>query len=310
VKRLFLILVFVRGLCSAQLVDPPEVAALPAWPADGKLPPSLEKKHIFHDLATGEIVVSYPSPAEPGHRTTFRFWLPNRVEPVISVEVAATEPKLYSYTYTLHNGPNAQTPIRSWSVVGPPNDPQLQISHPEWRGVNGQSLAAPQAMVPGVSNGAHLFWSNWTDSLGIGGTAKGFQLVSSYRPGLSTAYAMGDGVLKVPADLTDEVEQELPPFQRAQIWSRPALTIGPRFPPSMSRGEIASHFRDELLAVIGMGALDGRSAYFRELIAGLANSIASGIEPKVNAQPRPGMEREVAQAVHVALSPDGAGSVR
>src|SRR5258708_16991891 len=63
------------GLCVGQLADPPEIAALPAWPTDGKIPSNLEKQHVFRDLTTGEIVVSYPSPGAEGRRTTFRFWL-------------------------------------------------------------------------------------------------------------------------------------------------------------------------------------------------------------------------------------------
>ena len=304
-RRLFLIVLLSHGLCWGQLPDPPEVAALPAWPADGKIPPSLENKHIFHDLETGEIVVSYPTPNDPGHRTTFRFWLANRVDPAVSVEIAVPGPNLYSYTYAVRNGSRAQTPIRSWSIIGPSDDPQLQILHPEWRISNGRNPVARQALVPGVANGARLSWSNWTDSLMIGGVARGFQLISTFRPGLTTAYAGGDGLLKVPADLTDEVDQELPIFEQISVWNRPALAIGPRFPPSMARGEIASHFRDELQAVIRAGTLDGRSPYLRALIAGLESSIKSGEEPKITVQPRPGVEAQVAQALHVALGNNG-----
>ncbi len=77
-----------------------------------------------------------------------------------------------------------------------------------------------------------------------------FRIRSSFSPGLTTAYARGDGYIEAPGELPEEVVQRLIPLQRAPAWQKPVITIGPRFAPGTSPEAILRAFRADVADLI------------------------------------------------------------
>jgi hypothetical protein len=203
---------------------------------------------------------------------TFRFWIPNRVEPHVTASVrreSGSQPAflyIYTYTYSLRNGPGAATAIRNWSIVGPVNEPDLWIEHPVWRGQNARGGAAPQALLSQAGNGAYLSWRPVAAALlAPEEELADFRIRSSYSPGLTTAYARGEGHIKAPGELPEEAIQRLIPLQRAPTWRKPVITIGPRFAPGTSLEAIVSAFRADVADLVREGLLSPDSPYVQEL---------------------------------------------
>ena len=86
----------------------PETAALadfpvPAWPADGTIPPALKNKYVFVDLEKNEYVLAYPSnlgtPAfdkdGPAALKISRYELLRNVDPEVVVEVILDAARAY-----------------------------------------------------------------------------------------------------------------------------------------------------------------------------------------------------------------------
>ena len=203
---------------------PAAVEALPVWAGEeAAATPPLQ--YVFRDRGD-EIVVSYPDPGAgaKGRMVTFRFWLPNRVEPHVTASVrkeSGSQPA-FVYTYSLRNGPGAATAIRNWSIVGPVNEPDLEIEHPVWRGRNARGAAAPQALLSQAGNGAYLSWMPVAAALlAPEEELADFKIRSSYSPGLTTAYALGEGIIEASDELPEEAIQRLIPLQRAPTWRKP-----------------------------------------------------------------------------------------
>jgi hypothetical protein len=262
--RVIAVSLFVAVICPAQSNDPPEVKALPVWPADGK--PSLPAGgQVFRDSATGEIVVSYPALDNANRRVTFRFWLQNRVDPRASVEISRNSEGLYVYRYDIENGSGAKTPIWFWAVVGPGSDPSLAISHPVWDGINPKDPVAPQAFLRTAKRGAFLSWMGVSTPIAPGSKVAAFQIISNYKPGFTTAYATGDGGIHAPDEMTEAVAEQLLPLQRAPVMSKPFLTIGPRFGPDVSSQDIAAIYLEDIRDLCALGLLDKESPFLREV---------------------------------------------
>jgi len=195
------------------LSDPAEVKTLPVWPADGKPSPAAGQ-FVFRDSATGEIVVSYPALDNANRRVTFRFWLQNRVEPQVFIQLSRNAESLYVYRYELANGASAKTPTWAWDVVGPGNDPNIAITHPVWDGTNFQDPVAPQALLKTAKQAAFLSWAGVSTPIAPGSKVPDFQIISGYKPGFTTAYATGNGGINAPDELTEQVAEQLLPLQR------------------------------------------------------------------------------------------------
>lgn len=263
-----LLLLGLAALTPAQVKQgrPAAVEALPVWAGEeAAAAPPLQ--YVFRDRGD-EIVVSYPDPATPeGKMTTFRFWLANRVEPRVTVSVrkeSGSRPT-FLYSYTLRNGPSAATAIRYWSLVGPVNEDDPEIEHPVWRGRKA-TTADPQALLPQSGKGPRLRWmAGAAPPLAPGEELSDFRIRSSFSPGLTTAYARGEGYIETPGELPEEVVQRLIPLQRAPNWQKPFVTIGPRFAPGTSLDAIVSAFRADVADLLQEGLLSPDSPYVQEL---------------------------------------------
>jgi hypothetical protein len=285
--------------------DPAEVAALPEWPTDGKISAKLKMHFVFRDDRTGEIVVSYIEPSDQSRRTTFRYSLANRVDPHATVDIGKNSEKLYTFRYRLLNGPNAKTPIILWNIVGPISDEQLTISHPTWHGINGATTpVAPQALLKGEGLGAFLMWGGPSKSIPPGAEVAGFEILSSFRPGLTTAYAIGEGHIVSPGEVPEEAVQQLIPLERPAVNWKPFLTIGPRFGPGITQRQIVQKYQIEISDLMTRRVLDS-SPYLVEVRAALSKSVLSGLLEgwPITAAPQSSFEKSLAKALDFSLSP-------
>lgn len=262
-------------------------------------------QYVFRDL-DNEIVVSYPHPE--GRIITFRFWLPNRVEPQIAASVARTESRsqtTFTYTYKLRNGSNAVTAIKRWSVVGPVSE-DLTVEHPVWRSLKSRSSVAPQALVPQAGRGAYIAWrAANAPYLAPEEEMTDFKISSRFSPGLTTAYARGEGLIEEPGpgELPEEVVQQLIPLQRAPVWQKPAITIGPRFAPGTSPEAILRAFSADVADLIQEGLLSAESPYVQELQQMFA-SVSDDIRDQVLGReetPSTPLERDLELALRLTV---------
>ncbi len=304
VAYLLLLLATLSIGCPLVSAQSDEVSALPVWPGTAVAARDLKGQYVFRDQ-NGQIVVSYPDPADPARTVTFRFWLQNRVDPHISVTLGRNAEGEFTYDYTLRNGLAAKTGIWAWSVVGPPSK-DLTISHPVWHGINPyMALAAPQALPLSAPKGVFLNWSDASAPIAPGGQASGFEIVTRLRPGFTTAFVNGkEAPIRSPAELTEEVERQIVPLERAPTMYKAALTIGPRFGARADSREILLAYDTDVRGLGSAGFLDEGSLFIREIEQSLSLAITSDRrsieEPK--AKPASEIEKELLAALELALA--------
>jgi hypothetical protein len=141
-----------------------------------------------------------------------------------------------------------------------------------------------------------------------GSHVAGFQVISSFRPGFTTAFAVGSGGLETPGATTEITDNQLLPLQRPEVQWRTTLTIGPRFAPEASNLEVATAFQQDLQALINDEWLDGRSPFIQSLLEGLRSYIESRGDSAliIQGEPQPGIEAEIENAILLSLSLDSA----
>jgi hypothetical protein len=227
------------------MLAPAEIRALPSWAGEETGAASFPGHFVFLDF-NGQIVVSYPHPGGHGRRVTYRFWLPNRVDPRVRVSITKGDESgrpIFTYAYTLANRSSAVSAIVQWSIVGPAMQ-EITVAHPAWKGYNARVPVAIEALAPNAPVGAFLMWLNGEASrLDPGRELGEFTVRSLYSPGLTTAYASAAGVLEEPdGEFPEAVIQQLIPLQRPHVWQKLFLAIGPRFPPGTSLSRFSTVF--------------------------------------------------------------------
>jgi hypothetical protein len=278
-----------------QMRTPEELSSLPLWPGEQAAERLSPPQYVFRD-ANGQIVVSCPSGEHPGHRILNRFWLPNRVEPQVAISIAKTEESgepVFVYNYELKNGDNAVLAIALWSIVGPPHQ-QMTVSHPVWKGSNATVPVAPQGLLPDNPAGAYISWLPVNaPQLAPGHELDGFTIHSKFLPGLTTGYAKDDGVLREPGEeFPEPVVQVLIRLQRAYVWQKPFLTVGPRFAPGTPRSEIVAAFRKDVASLIDQGLLSAKSPYVHEFMEATA----------MKAAPQSALEKDIDSAFRISIA--------
>ena len=288
------------GSAGGQDSLPNEVKVLPRWQGEAAAR-SLKGQYVFRGRP-GEIVVYWPDPSDQAHWVTYRFWLQNRVVPEIQANVGRSQ-DLFVYRYTMGNGPKAESVIWSWSLVGP-SDEVLKVSHSAWKGSKSYAVGALQAMLPGVPKGVFLFWMRGpAPAIEPGGELAGFEVDSSFLPGLTTAYAIGEGgLLKPPAEFTEEVERQVIPLELPHVMMKTSVTIGPRFAPGTTLATILRAYQEDIHSLVKEGMLDGDSAFVGELTRSLSSGIRSPQDYAISftGKPLAPLEREIGDALILA----------
>lgn len=191
--------------------------------------------------------MSYPKdPSDPkSARTTYRYRPQNQVDPQISSNISLESDGRYHYRYAVKNGAAARQSIDIWYIVGPGTDADLRVEQPSWGKVWAKGSKAKQvALPPGAPDGQYLEWASGGRAISPGGSEKDFVVVSNYRPGFTTAYAVSGHYLSFRGDgPPPEVAQQLVPLMRPEVNMRSALTLGPRYPLSVARSVVVADYR-------------------------------------------------------------------
>ncbi|OFW01758.1 MAG: hypothetical protein A3H94_01660 [Acidobacteria bacterium RIFCSPLOWO2_02_FULL_60_20] len=290
---------------------PPEFAALPIWPQDGKVSKTLDGNNAFRDPENDQIVIAYPT--EPGQsrqdsrltprREYVRMYLSNRVAPVVSSAVSRNSEGHYVCIYEVENCLEAKRPISRWYVAKPSRtatDPPFQASHPTWRA---GTAAALGTVVPSTGPLPFISWTLPRGSIAPGTKVGGFRVISSFRPGLTTSYAIASELTSYPDEPDSDWLRDLLPLKKFGVSQKVTVAIGPRFSPETSSLLVASAFVEDVEALIQDEWLDGQSPFIQQLLSRLRSYVqtqgSSGLG--VQASPHPGFETEIANAIRLSL---------
>jgi hypothetical protein len=299
----------------------PLMSTLPIWPTDGVVPPELAGRFVFLEVATGDLVVSYPSGLQgggavgPDSRTTFRVRLPRHVQPFLGVNVAALGDGRFAYTYRVRNGVAASDPITRWHLdVSTLAD--LGAEHAQkWQA--SMTVREPDSeRLASFNAGAHVVhWSapsaptsGQPGPIGPGETSTGFKVISRSRPGFVSAYFQG-------GEITAESEVAIPETVRRQLALATTLdattwrvqTLGPKYPPDMTAGQVASDLLADMGTLHTRKLLSDQSPFFKEVLSVLDQVVGApqaweeGMpEVALTTRSTGPMENELALAVRLA----------
>jgi len=132
-----------------------------------------------------------------------------------------------------------------------------------------------------------------------------FQIVSSYKPGLTTAEASNYPPFQVPSTWPEVILTELTKLGDPAWSNWHTVTIGPRFDPGTPLADIASDFHDGLDRLIQTGRLSPKSKFVSELRVILTRAAQAGQSQGTavpSTAPSTEMERELLDAVGASLA--------
>lgn len=278
-KQLLSISVLLFALFHCSAAQPPAAYdRLPTWPGEDRLT-AFPENFVFWDATAQEIVISFPKdPQNPhGVRTTYRYRPQNQVDPQIVPEISFERDGNYHYRYTVSNGLAARQAIDIWSLVSPGVDADIRLEHAEWGKLRvSGSVAKQAALQPEAPHGEYIDWVSDGRSIGPGSVANGFLVVSSYRPGLTTAYAQGGKPLSAKEGMPPAAGRQLVPFMKLEVNNRVTVTIGPRFARNTPSGAIARDYAAGIRRLIIVGDMDASSQFVSVVLAAL--DACSGVE--------------------------------
>ena len=289
---------------------------VPAWPADGTIPPALKDKYVFVDLEKNEYVLAYPSnlgtPAfekDPGALKIARYELLRNVDPEVAVEVTRSSPTRVNFKYAVTNRPAAKQSIDQWLLVVPLQAGGDSVKHPAgWFAVIQKGRTFKLKNPEWIRNGAAAVWSFEKDTEVIqpGATKKGFEIESELKPGFTVGYfAKAESVAAVVAasgNIPKAVKDQLDSLLSVEYNSKTLLTIGPKFHKAVDDRTVALDFIEGINALGRSGALDLNSEFVKNTLSEL-KAIPPGGDAavKLTAQARTPVETELLNALKVAL---------
>ena len=171
---------------------------VPAWPANGVVPPELKNNYVFVDLSKNQYIVAFPenlgSPNfekdGPAERRINRYPLQRDVDPTAAVAVTSAGGK-YKYVYTVFNGPNAKGSLDQWALVLAPGTETSSLKQPaNWFGAiqKGRKFTVANSELVKTGNAAVFSFSKSEGQIQPGAFKTGFELESDLRPGFTVAY--------------------------------------------------------------------------------------------------------------------------
>jgi hypothetical protein len=291
----------------------------PTWQGSVEVEKLPANQYVFLTPKRDEVVVALPAEEnETSHRrSVIHVPLHNRQEPQISVDVARNDKTTgrYRYQYRVSNLPSARDPIGYIALVAPQDSTiALRQSSAEtlpnaWVGYAAQVLIATQAALPGQPKGRYVYWlaeRNEYEGIKPGAAVGGFEIESSYAPGFTTAFLSGREGLNLPQEWPSAVYSQLDFLNDPRWTKRVALTRGPMFAPTASRGEITSNFREGLSQAAKENLIRNNSQWLQGISAVLEEFDRgdSDLVPKVNAllnMSSTKEERQIATDLSIAM---------
>ncbi len=278
------------------------LSPVPPWAGEqGRI----DGQYVYVDLKTQEYLLHYPNDLEALSRrepprtteyTTVRFGR-HLSKPVIDVEVEKTDTG-YRYRYTVANSADAAQEIKRFMVVTASDDYSGTLRHESERPWTGNPVAPnmrprfTQSAVPllGASNkGMLLWWSGaaQSDAIAPGQSREGFILESKFRPGFSTAYAVGGESLKAPrGGFPPVIAEQLTRVTRPEWEYRRVLTLGPRFSSSVPVELVANDWTGTIRRLQVTGEL-AESVYAASALGALRATRESAVLPATLDLPQP-----------------------
>lgn len=281
---------------------------LPVWPEDGQVPQALRDRYVFVSADGHALVLRIPIEAEAGLAGPVRLVrmpLFNELAPAVSVAVTRGESGEFVYRYEVRNGPSAKDSIGDWSLIVPAGVYPLELIRPD-RGPGrlnvrdhpGAPALARHPLFPEIPLGRYLgMWHRGQgEPVAPGGRLGGFELYSTYEPGLTTALFSAGRAPTVDPSWPVEVRSVALP----QWWIRSEafiLTIGPMFPPGTGADQKAARLRSQIADLLRAGRLSRSSALVRETERLLSRPGPWTGSAELKAGPRDETERVVAEAL-------------
>jgi len=193
---------------------------VPAWPANGVIPPELKNHYVFVDLAKNEYIVAYPenlgSPTfekdGPSDRRVNRYKLQRDVDPRVAVAVTASTGGKYKYAYTVLNSPSAKESLDQWAVVLPDAVDSSTVKQPAgWFGVIQKGRKFPVVNPDWIKSGsAAVFSFAKPDGQILPGSVKaGFELESDLKPGFTVGFFRQTESLDATVQASGNIPQQV-----------------------------------------------------------------------------------------------------
>jgi hypothetical protein len=309
------IMALLQGVLAGQTAAPP----VPLWPSDNRPPNDLQGKFVFLDQGTSTIVMVIPGSlrGQPDVATEIiRVPFKNQFDPQVSVSLGSAEPDRYRYAYSLANGKTAKDPVKDWSIVASCGDPRssldalpigwhcTRIDNPFAKARQlalPYLLAPPHLPEPGCAVACFLDGQQPPDSMGARLT-----VVSGLKPGFTTASAGNYPPYQVSQEWPEAVLEQVAKLDAAGWSNKHTVTLGPRFGADFSASNIVADFLQGLSELVRTGRLANDSNFLRQLRTALAQAAQTGgLDPAQIARPSTDLEREIAEAVKLSLTPDG-----
>src|SRR6266436_7878336 len=276
-RRLIFILV------AAGVVAQDRAAPVQVWLDDGRIPPQYSDKYVFLTRDKHTIVVLAPERPETGiagPKKIVRVLLWNNILPSVSVSLERVSSGELRYHYTIDNGKEAQDPIGKFSLVVPASIADLKFSHSPpnggtaWGGPGVHVAGGPAVAVHDVLQkppGQYRTWFYHGDNLIQPGTSLGgFELQSSYLPGVTTAWFSGGRLIEFDQSWPREIFEQVELLEHRRWREVSVVTAGPMFPPQTPKEVIIETFRQDLEQMIKSGWLGGSSNFVQEVKRTLA----------------------------------------
>lgn len=308
--RLWLyLLALAAAFGQAELADP-----LPVWPEDGQIAEAFRDRYVFVTRDGHFLMVRIPKDREEGLRGpvwVLRVDLHNDLAPKLSVRVSREETGVVCYRYEFYNERKAKDAIGTFNLIVPAGVYPLELVRPDRdvrlnvRDHPGAPALARHPLFATVPLGRYLgMWHHGPGMpVGPGERLGGFELYSTYEPGLTTAlFSAGRGPRSDPA-WPEEVRSigSWPPQVESTAllqWSyrmhRFVVTVGPMFPPGTPAQARAARLRDQLEELLRAGHLSTSSRFVREVQKLLGQSADAPVA--IKNPPLSDVERLVAEA--------------
>jgi len=304
--------------------------ALPIWPQDDIIQREWDEQYVFLDPDAGQMILAYPSnlgrpdfEQAPGAYRIERFDLNNQVDASLSVDVQRSGPN-FTYTYGVSNSAQAKKAIRSVRIPATMFGDEDTIFGPaQWGAAASPSRINAVRMAIGKPDGVLLAWYandprsvDDPDASAIlpGGELGGFRVTSRLKPGLTLAYVQGGIRPGIRGDMPRSVIEQTIPVMQVEFNSQNVVTIGPKFDAEAPRMEIVEDFHHGIGRMVDAGQLSGSSPAVRQALhvleqcletageTGNGASAACGIDSAFDAQPEPGVESDILNAMRLSLT--------
>jgi hypothetical protein len=242
------------------------LSSLPVWAGEKSYSGRPSAYRIPND---DSFVFVYPGESGRG-LTIVPFRLRNRSDPAVAVEIGLLpDNRGFVYSYRVSNGSAAPEPIWGWDIVDPANDTGASLGESAWRGFRAAGAGLRPTMSLGFADaapGVLILWRDFESRLSPGQSRGPFRIESNFLPGLTTASFTSGTFFAFPDEPPAELDSDMEKLNKREVAQQIRLTMGPRYPPSVSPGKWAELLARDLRAAYDVMPGFRRSAYIQQAL--------------------------------------------